>query len=74
MSISVTEFKERVVNSPVLSDAMKQALREESTSLNENEILSLERMLCSIEQAVGIGAEAFLDAYQRGDTATLLQK
>lgn len=60
------------MNSPVLSDAMKQVLGEEISHLNENDRVSVCTMIRSMEQAVGAGAEEFLTAHQRGDMATLL--
>ncbi len=68
------EFIENVINSPVLSHPLKQALKEEAVNMSESERLSVCELLLSMEQAVGLGAEEFLAAYQSGDTDKLLSK
>lgn len=67
-----TELREIVMNSPVLSDAMKQVLGAEISHLNENDRVSICTMIRSMEQAVGAGAEEFLAAHQHGDMTTIL--
>ncbi len=74
MHMLEAEFRESVMNSPVLSSSLKQTLTEEAANMTEGERLSLYELISSMEQAVGLGAEEFLAIYQNGDIMQLLPK
>lgn len=69
-----TEFSEKVMDSPVLSQAVKQVLIESMSNLDGDTRAEVCALIRSMEQAVGEAAEDFLTVHQSGDIEQLLQK